>query len=135
MNPPLPQAILSTPYPPEAYRFLENGLSFTAKRIHGESGGEQSQDSRHISGAQLSEGLREYALQEYGLFARFVLERWRITRTRDFGEMVYAMIEAEIMRKTDDDAITDFDGVYDFASAFPFELTFSALPADCHGQD
>lgn len=64
-----------------------------------------------------------------------MLARWRITRTRDFGEMVYALIEAQDMSKNDTDSITDFDAVYDFETAFPAELAFSSLPAECHGQD
>lgn len=129
------QAIRSTPYPPEAFRFLENGLAFTAKRIHGDPQPGQSAGSRHISGAQLAEGLRDFAVEEYGLLARFVLARWRITRTRDFGEMVFALVDANLMSKTDTDSITDFNLVYDFETAFPSELTFTALPPDCHGQD
>ncbi len=135
MPEPLPQALRSTPYPAEAFAFLQRGLAFSAKRIHGDPQPDQTAGSRHISGAQLAEGLRDYAIEEYGLLARFMLGRWRITRTRDFGEMVYALIEARDMSKNDTDSITDFDAVYDFETAFPAELAFSSLPAECHGQD
>lgn len=135
MSLPLQQAIRATPYPAEAYRFLENGLAFSTKRVHGDPHPDQPKGSRHISGAQLAEGLRDFAIQEYGLFSRFLLERWRITRTRDFGEMVFALIDAGLLSKTESDTLADFNDVYDFKTAFPAELLLSPLPSDCHGQD
>lgn len=132
---PLQQVIRTTPYPAEAFEFLERGLEFSAKRVHGERTAEAADASRHVSGAELAAGLRDFAILEYGLLARFVLARWRIQRTRDFGEMVFALVNADLMKKTDDDRVTDFDEVYDFDAAFPTELTLTTFPADCHGQD
>lgn len=129
------QVIRTTPYPPDAYAFLQRGLEFSSKRIHGEQPSDDTESSRHISGAELACGLRDMAILEYGLLARFVLLQWRIQRTRDFGEMVFALINAGLMRKTDEDSVVDFDEVYDFATAFPNELVLTAFPADCHEQD
>ena len=132
---PLAQALHATPYPQEAFHFLERGLAFAANRVHGESKDGEPEKNRHISGAQLSDGLRHYAISEYVLLARFMLARWHITRTRDFGEMVFALIEGGRLRKTEEDSLSDFDSVFDFASAFPDELTFSPLPADNASHD
>lgn len=113
----------STKYPLEAFLFVHRGLDFTARRIHGDPPDSQDDQQmncpeRHVTGQQLCQGLRDYAAREYGLMARSVLKHWHIHRSEDFGHMVFAMVEAGLMRKTDEDSIADFTDVYDFAAAF-----------------
>jgi uncharacterized repeat protein (TIGR04138 family) len=103
-------------YPEDAYRFVQQGLNHTVCKIHGNE--VDPQKCRHISGQELSHGLREFALQQYGMLARTVLGRWNITSTYDFGRIVFALIESGFMSKTDEDTIEDFRNVYDFRSAF-----------------
>ena len=107
-------------YPLEAFLFVGEGLTFTVQKVHGQIKEDVPLDdpSRHISGQELCEGLREYALVQWGLLARTVLERWNITCTYDFGRIVFALIEAKKMQKTDQDSIEDFRNVYDFKTAF-----------------
>ena len=66
-------------------------------------------------------GLRDYAIEQYGLLARAVLASWGVHRTEDFGRMVFAMIEVGSMSKTPQDTPEDFRGVFDFAEAFDAE--------------
>lgn len=108
------------PYPPEAFQFVSEGLSHTVRSIHGhrDESSTDADESRHISGQQLCMGLRRYAIERYGLMARSVLTRWNITSTDDFGRIVFAMIDAGLMRKTDEDSLDDFQGVFDFHEAF-----------------
>lgn len=77
-----------------------------------------SSGRRHVNGQQLCLGLREYAVDRFGLFAPAVFGQWHIHRTDDFGRMVFAMIKAQIMSRTAQDSIDDFRGVYDFDEAF-----------------
>jgi len=107
-------------YPLEAFLFVQQGLTHAANKIHGEAPDDEKDrsDSRHISGQQLCEGLREYALSRWGLMARTVLARWGITATYDFGRIVFALIDAGFMQKTDHDNIDDFRNVFDFRTAF-----------------
>jgi uncharacterized repeat protein (TIGR04138 family) len=105
------------PYPVEAFNFIREGLSFTMHRVH-EAPEQLEEHDRHVSGQQLCMGLREYAIDRYGLLAPAVLEHWNITRTDDFGRIVFAMIEHGLMSKTPADCIDDFRGVYDFGEAF-----------------
>lgn len=107
-------------YPVEAYHFVEQGLSHTVKRMHGEADPDEPQN-RHVSGPDLCEGLRELALVQWGLLARTVLKRWNITSTLDFGRIVFALIEGGRMQKTDADNLDDFRNVYDFRTAFEGE--------------
>lgn len=103
------------PYPLAAYEFVRQGLAHTVSVVHGEPRDDQNQ---HVSGQQLCLGLRDFALRQYGMLARTVLGRWGIHKTDDFGKMVFALIEAGLLRKTEDDCIDDFRGVYDFDEAF-----------------
>ncbi|MCC5831312.1 MAG: hypothetical protein JJU36_17880 [Phycisphaeraceae bacterium] len=103
---------------PQAFLFLERGLEHTVRAHHGDADPSQPAESRHVSGRQLCWGLRDFALQEYGLLARTVLKRWNIRNTRDFGRMVFALIEAGRLQKTDEDRLSDFEDVFDFATAF-----------------
>ncbi|MEM6930765.1 MAG: Minf_1886 family protein, partial [Myxococcota bacterium] len=72
----------------------------------------------HVSGADLCLGLRELAIDRYGRLAKTVLHRWRVRETADFGRIVFAMIDAGLLSKTDEDSFDDFVNVYDFEEAF-----------------
>jgi uncharacterized repeat protein (TIGR04138 family) len=87
----------------------------------------QSLDApRHISGRELTEGLRELALGRYGLLARTVLEHWGIHETEDIGRVVFAMVEQGILVKEDEDGPEDFADLFDFEEAFDTNYPWSA---------
>ena len=113
-------------YPPAAFDFVEEGLRYTVHHIHG-SKAKDPEANRHVSGQQLCEGLRELALLKWGMLARTVLRRWNITSTLDFGRIVFALIEAEQMQKTDEDSVEDFKDVFEFKRAFE---TSYRIPAE-----
>jgi uncharacterized repeat protein (TIGR04138 family) len=104
-------------YPMEAFDFVRHGLNYTVSRIHGDTSKKEEAEC-HVTGKQLSQGLRDYAVRRYGVMARPVLEHWGIHRTGDFGRIVYAMVENKLMQKTDQDDVRDFEGVFDFDDAF-----------------
>jgi len=127
----LAQCAAGTDYPVDAFLFVQRGLDFTVKRIHkqalaaqehdGEDDGSHQEGTRgthHVSGRDLSLGLRDLAVREYGLMARTVLRRWNILRSEDFGRIVFSMVEAGLMLKTDEDDLDDFHNVFDFQDAF-----------------
>jgi uncharacterized repeat protein (TIGR04138 family) len=110
---------LAGPFPREAFQFVRDGLAHAVVLTHGEGQlGDESDESKHVSGQQLCLGLRDYAIDRYGRLARTVLEHWGVYTTDDFGRIVFAMVEVGLMRKTDQDSISDFSGVFDFAEAF-----------------
>ncbi len=124
-----------TRYPLDGFIFVQRGLDFTVRRTHGqdqaaaessaaEADAEES-ESRHVTGQQLCQGLRDFAVDQYGLLARSVLRRWNITSCEDFGHIVFAMVESGLMRKTDGDRIEDFQNVFDFADAFAPSLSLT----------
>ncbi|MDD5269749.1 MAG: hypothetical protein PHE80_01005, partial [Candidatus Omnitrophica bacterium] len=72
---------------------------------------------RHVNGRELSEGLREYAIDQFGPLARTVLESWGVTKTEDFGNIVFNLIKAKLLSKTEEDSIEDFMDVFEFKKA------------------
>lgn len=126
-----PQDITKTlaqagPYPLAAYQFVQEGLRYTVERVHDHADAAPG-GSRHVSGQQLCLGLRDYAIDQYGLLAPVVLASWHVHRTEDFGRMVFALIEVGAMSKTSQDSLDDFRGVYEFAEAFSPETLRAAL--------
>ncbi len=116
----------SVPYPIEAFAFVRDGLNFAVQRVHDDPESLPDED-RHISGQQLCLGLRELAIERYGLMAPVVLEHWRVRRTFDFGRIVFTMIDAGLMTKTSHDTLEDFQAVYDFDEAFSRPVLLARL--------
>lgn len=83
-----------------------------SRRKGGES--EEEEKERHLTGQQLCEAIRQFALEQYGLMAKCVFNSWGVYSTSDFGEIVFNLIKIEQMRKTKDDRRQDFDDVFDF---------------------
>jgi len=103
-------------YPLEAFGFLHNGLERAVRDAHGEELPEPG--NRHVTGRQMCMGLRDLAIDRWGMLAPTVLARWNIHSTFDFGQMVYLLIEHDFMFRTDEDSIEDFRDVYEFQDAF-----------------
>jgi uncharacterized repeat protein (TIGR04138 family) len=78
---------------------------------------EESPPEHHVTGRDLCEAIRRYALDQYGFMAKTVLNSWGVRGTGDFGEIVFNLIRVGQMRKTPSDTRVDFDNVYDFDTA------------------
>lgn len=106
-------------YARRAYFFLREALDYTVTTVRkAELKAGKSRGSNHVTGQELVEGIREYALQQFGPLAHHVLTEWGITRCADFGEMVYQLIDHGVFSKTDSDRKEDFAELYDFETAF-----------------
>ena len=81
---------------------------------------------RHVTGQQLCEAMRIYALDQYGYLAKSVLNHWGVQATSDFGEIVFNLIDVQQMRKTPEDRREDFNDVYDFDDAFQYSFQFTS---------
>ena len=102
-------------YDTGAYVFMRQALDHTLKGILEK---------------ELCEGIREFALDQYGPMARTLLNEWGIHQTEDFGQIVFNLVEYGIFGKTENDSIEDFNKVYDFEQAFdePFRPTKHFFP-------
>jgi uncharacterized repeat protein (TIGR04138 family) len=96
-------------YRREAYLFVLAAVESVVERLPAR---------RHISGRELLEGIRAFGLARYGLMTKAVFDHWGVTKTEDFGEIVFRLVEANLLSKTPEDSIADFVGVYDFDEAF-----------------
>ncbi len=110
MENPLEQVIAKDPrYKPEAYVFVHDALDHTWQRLD---------QRRHVTGRELLEGMKDLALKRYGSMARVVLNSWGMRTTDDVGAIVFNLVNAGILSKTEEDRIEDFHDVYDFEDAF-----------------
>ncbi|MGE0609272.1 MAG: Minf_1886 family protein [Pirellulales bacterium] len=75
---------------------------------------DEDRPEKHLTGQQLCEAIRLFALDQYGYMAKCVLNSWGVYKTGDFGEIVFNLIRVERMRKTERDRREDFDDVFDF---------------------
>jgi uncharacterized repeat protein (TIGR04138 family) len=80
----------------------------------GEGEAEEQDPPRHLTGRELCEAIRRYALDQFGFMAKTVLNNWGVHTTGDFGNIVFNLIEIGEMSKTKDDRREDFDDVFDF---------------------
>lgn len=101
-------------YHRDAYLFVKEALDYTQKVVSKDRHGRP----RHVTGQELLAGIRDYALAQFGPMALTVFEEWRVRCCRDFGEIVFNMIEVHWLAKTDKDSRADFEGGYDFEEAF-----------------
>lgn len=98
----------------DAYLFMREALDFTQKLVGRENLGKV----RHVSGQELLDGLRQYALQQFGPMTTTVFEEWGIRTCLNFGEIVFNMVEIGLLAKTEKDTRDDFQNGYDFTDAF-----------------
>jgi uncharacterized repeat protein (TIGR04138 family) len=95
----------------EALRFAQEQLGIGGMAVPGQS---DPDEERHVTGQQLCEAIRQYALQQYGMLAKNVLDEWGVHSTGDFGQIVFNLIDIGQMKKTDSDRLEDFENVFDF---------------------
>ncbi len=108
-----------------AHTQLGMGTEHAAESEEEPEEGSQRESERHLTGQQLCEAIRQYALEQYGYMAKCVLNSWGVQRTGDFGEIVFNLIGIGQMRKTPDDRREDFDDIFDFETGMQqsFKIT------------
>ncbi len=107
-------------YPCEAYDFVYRALHHTQRLLGRAPRDDEEMEAgpeHHISGRELAEGVRDLALREFGLMARVVFKLWGINRTDDIGDIVFRLVEAQVLSKTDEDTRDEFHDVYDLDQA------------------
>lgn len=102
-------------YPVEAYLFVLEALFCTRKKFKKE---------KHVSGQELLEGIKDLALNRYGSTAKMVFNHWGIKKTVDLGDIVFNMVNAKLLSKTEEDSLDDFKDVYNFEDVFIKDYQF-----------
>jgi len=107
-------------YSYEAYEFVFDALTHTYEllgKVPPEHKRAEPEPQHHVSGRELLFGVRDLALREFGFMARTVFRLWGIERTDDFGEIVFNLVESNLMSKTDADTRNDFHDIYNLDEA------------------
>ena len=86
-------------YDAHAYIFMNNAVSYTVNKLSKQG---RPLGTRHVSGAQLIQGMLEYAVSTYMFLAPDMLRYWNLLSGRDAGNIVYNLIEDRRFEKTGD---------------------------------
>lgn len=96
----------------EAYEFVCDAVTFTQQRAAGPHG-----PDRHVSAAELLGGCVDLAREQFGQMAPVVFKHWGVTKTDDLGDLVFKLIDADKLSRSDRDDPADFVGVFDLPAA------------------
>ena len=105
-------------YHERSFLFVLAAIEFLQSRLD---------DRRHVNGAELAWACRDFARAQFGLLAPHVLAHWGVTRTEDFGRIVFTLVEVGLLVTQPGDQEGDFEGVYEFAEAFGDVYEWSGL--------
>ena len=103
-------------YRPEAYTFTLEALNYTLEEMR------KTGHEGHIDGKQLLHGMRDYGRRMFGYLGAVVFNEWGIVSTADFGEIVFRLVDADLLSKQDSDQKEDFANVFDIEGAFEAEF-------------
>lgn len=98
-----------------AYIFVRMGLDYTIKRL---AARDKNRKDRNVSAAELLDGIRAFALESFGQMAYTLLREWGVKTCSDFGNIVFNLVNAQILSAAKGDKIEDFYNGYDFKEAF-----------------
>ena len=101
-----------------AYLFVLTALEYCQQRLS---------ERRHITGRELAVACRELALEHYGVLARMVLEHWGVRTTADIGDIVFTLVDLELLMSQPSDTRDEFIGVYDFEESFEREYPWCGV--------
>ena len=96
-------------YRPDAYEFVMEALAFTQRKF---------KRSKHVAGEELLEGIKNLLMHKFGPMTLRVLNHWGITRTEDFGNIVFNLVDNKVLSKDSEDNIDSFQNGYDFNEVF-----------------
>ena len=100
-------------YTKEAYVFIQSAVDFSVQHF-----ADELVKTNHLSCQQLAEGIRVFALEQFGVMAKYTLEQWGLKATIDLGHVVFNLIEFDILAGQPEDKLEDFAFLYDFEEAF-----------------
>jgi len=104
----------------EAYVFVADAVSHTQAQLGrrpSDGPDEEDEPDHHVSGAELLRGACDLAVREFGMMAPVVFRHWGIRTTDDFGDLVFKLIKAGQLSKSDRDDLDDFHDVFDLEKA------------------
>ena len=120
---------------PEAYTFINDAVVYTVSKIDAE----KEQNERHISGLELLKGIKDFAVSQFGPMAYEVLSFWGLNDSMSIGYVVFNMVDHQLLGKSENDSISDFDNAFDLKEELlkPFhpsnpKIVYTGKPIDIH---
>lgn len=101
-------------YTTEAYEFVSEAVVYTAQKLERNP----HSTNRHISGHELLDGIRQYAIEQFGPMAGEILKSWGINDSISIGNIVFNMVNKKLLGANSNDSINDFKEGFDFEEAF-----------------
>lgn len=96
-------------------RFHPNAYSFTIEALHYTQ--RHFKKPKHVTGQELLTGIAQLSREKFGIMAWDVLQEWGIRYGKDFGDIVFNLVEIGEIKKTEEDKIDDFDSGFDLQKA------------------
>ena len=78
----------------------------------------------HITATELLEAHRDLAVETFGPMAYEVCRHWGFHRSEDMGDAVFDLVECGLLKKTEEDDLSDFGGGYDFEDVFVRQVSW-----------
>ena len=86
-------------YPIDAYGFLLASLDFYRSK---------KEDSNTVPAAELVDAICELAVFKFGPMAKSVFDDWGIAKPIDVGNIVYNLIDIDLLSKNNDESLDEF---------------------------
>ena len=87
-------------YAPDAYEFVTSCVVEQSGRMN---------PPRHLSALEVVQGIQKKLSAEFGCLAGEVTEYWQMQTSNDVGEIVFDLIDLQILNASEDDKRSDFD--------------------------
>ena len=87
-------------YTVESFQFISDAVNYTIGKL---------ESHRHVSAAELLEGTRDYAYEQYGAVAPLVMAKLGLRSGRNVGEAVYLLISVNVLSASPEDSPGDFN--------------------------
>ena len=103
-----------------AYLFVLGSLEYCQQHLP---------ERRHITGRELALSCKQLALERFGVMAKLVLEHWGIHSSADIGDIVFTLVDLELLMSQASDTRDEFVEVFDFDQAFERDYPWCAQVA------
>jgi uncharacterized repeat protein (TIGR04138 family) len=106
-------------YPVDAVMFVRDALGWVKATGRPHAGG-----GLHATALDVCRGVREYAARYFNDEAEALdlLAEWRLRSSEDVGRVIYAMVDAGLLKTSPQDSPADFDGLFALEDLFTREL-------------
>ncbi|MBF0477849.1 MAG: hypothetical protein HQL26_00035 [Candidatus Omnitrophica bacterium] len=96
-------------YKPEVYIFVMESLAYTQNKF---------KIPKHVTSEELLRGIKDFSIESFGPLAKTVFNHWGVKETADFGNIVFNMVNNNVLSKTEQDDIDQFKNRFDFEKVF-----------------